>query len=453
MRVPRAIKGIIPVLITFFTFFCAGIACAGIPTQVTVSKSVLVNLKNPAERVSIANPAIADLILITPTQLQLNGLAIGSTSLIVWEKGSKNPNFFDINVIGDLSQLEPQIKDLAPKDNISVEYAKDTIILSGTATNDQTVAKVVMVSKAYAPNVLNHIRIDNPHQVVLQVKVAQVDKTALKKLGISVFQKGKTAEGFYNGITAPTGGAITSTSTTTSTGSSTNVGSGTGISGNIPGLGSFTPLDAFTAGVSYFPAGVGAVIQALTTKNLAKILAEPNLLVKSGQKGEFLAGSKIPYNVLISTGGAATSSIVFETVGIKLNFAPVVLENGNIALNIDPAEVSSISGTLQVNGYPVIDTRTIKTFAELKDGESLVLAGLLDEEHIKTMSKVPLLGDIPILGALFRSTQDDLKEKELVFFITPKIVKAMAPDTKYELPTDKSTKELEKELKWMPLGN
>ncbi len=195
------------------------------------------------------------------------------------------------------------------------------------------------------------------------------------------------------------------------------------------------------------------MIQALTTKNLAKILAEPNLLVKSGQKGEFLAGSKIPYNVLISTGGAATSSIVFETVGIKLNFAPIVLENGNIALNIDPAEVSSISGTLQVNGYPVIDTRTIKTFAELKDGESLVLAGLLDEEHIKTMSKVPLLGDIPILGALFRSTQDDLKEKELVFFITPKIVKAMTPDTKFELPTDKSTKDLEKELKWMPLGN
>src|SRR6266487_2123684 len=293
MRVPRAIKGIIPVLIMFLTFFCAGIASAGIPTQVTLSKSVLVNLKNPAERVSVANPAIADLILITPTQLQINGLAIGSTSLIVWEKGNKNPNFFDINVIGDLSQLEPQIKDLAPKDNISVEYAKDTIILSGTAANDQTVAKVVQVSKAYAPNVLNHIRVDNPQQVVLQVKVAQVDKTALKKLGISVFQKGKSAEGFYNGIVAPTGSATGSSTIVGPTGTTTSStsGSGTGISGNIPGLGSFNPLDAFTAGVSYFPAGVGAVIQALTTKNLAKILAEPNLLVKSGQKGEFLAGS------------------------------------------------------------------------------------------------------------------------------------------------------------------
>ena len=449
MRLPRAQKGFLPVLILILSLVCACGAWAGVPTQVVVNKSILVNLKKPAERVAIANPAIADLILISPTQLQLNGLATGSTSMIVWEKGSSSPAFFDINVIGDISQLDPLIKDLAPKDSINVEYARDTVILSGRAANQETVNKIVQVASAYAPKVLNQIRIDEPQQVVLQVKVAQVDKTALKKLGVSVFQKGRSAEGFYNGIAPPTGGSTTTFTSLTET----QQGSGTGISGNVAGLGSFNPLDPFTAGVSYFPAGVGAVIQALTTKNLAKVLAEPNLLVKSGQKGEFLAGSKIPYNVLVSTGGTATTSIVFETVGVKLNFTPVVLENGNIALNIDPAEVSSISGTLQVNGYPIIDTRTIRTFAELKDGESLVLAGLLDEEHIKTMSKVPLLGDIPILGALFRSTQDDLKEKELVFFITPKIVKPMAPDTKFELPTDKPTKELEKELEWIPMGS
>jgi pilus assembly protein CpaC len=450
MRLPRALKGFLPALTLFLA--CAGAAWAGIPTQVVVNKSILVNLKKPADRVAIANPAIADLILISPTQLQLNGLATGSTSLIVWEKGS-SPAFFDVNVVGDISQLDPLIKDLAPKDSISVEYAKDTVILSGRATNQQTVDKVVEVAKAYAPKVVNQIRIDEPQQVVLQVKVAQVDKTALEKLGISGFQKGKTAEGFYNIIGAPNGGATTSTLSTGLGGTSSQVGSGTGISGNVPGLGSFNPLDAYTMGVSYFPAGVGAVLQALTTKNLAKILAEPNLLVKSGQKGEFLAGSKIPYSVVLSTGGTATTSIVFEQVGVKLNFAPVVLENGNIALTIDPAEVSSIQGTLAVNGYPIIDTRTIKTFAELKDGESLVLGGLLSENTIKTMSKIPLLGDIPILGALFRSTQDDLEKKELVFFITPRIVKPMAPGTKYELPTDKPTTDLEKQLKWIPMGS
>ncbi len=130
------------------------------------------------------------------------------------------------------------------------------------------------------------------------------------------------------------------------------------------------------------------------------------------------------------------------------------MENGLISLKIDPAEVSSISGTLAVNGYPIIDTREIRTDVQLKDGESLVLAGLLQEETIKTMSKIPLLGDIPILGALFRSTQDDLTSKELVFFITPRIVKANAPGNEPELPTDKPlTPEQEKELRWIPLGN
>ena len=418
----------------------------------TVNKSVLLNVNKPVERVSIANPAIADLILISPTQLQLNGLATGSTSLIVWERGAK-PSFFDVNVVGDLAQLDPLVRDIAPKDAINVEYAKDTVILSGKAANQQTVDKVVQTAKAYAPNVLNHIRIDEPQQVVLEVKVAQVDKSSLKKLGVNALIKGKTAEGFYNTIGAPSGGAQGSTAVSGGLGgTATQVGSGTGISGNVPGLGSYSPLDAFTAGVSYFPGGVGAVLQALATKNLAKILAEPNLLVKSGQKGEFLVGSKIPYNIVTSTGGTSTTSIYFVDVGIKLNFAPVVQENGLIALNIDPAEVSTIQGTLQVNGYPIIDTRSVKTFAELKDGESLVLGGLLTESTIKTMSKIPILGDIPILGALFRSTSDDLEQKELVFFITPKVVKPMAPARNTSSPPTNRPRTRKKTLNGSPWG-
>ncbi len=160
------------------------------------------------------------------------------------------------------------------------------------------------------------------------------------------------------------------------------------------------------------------MLKALVTKNLAKVLAEPNLLVKSGEEGKFLAGSKIPVSVLSSVGGASTPSIYWIDVGVKLNFKPEVLENGLISLKIEPAEVSSISGTLAVNGYPIIDTREVRTNVQLKDGESLVLAGLLQEETIKTMSKIPIWGISPI-RALFRSTQDDIKEKELVFFITP----------------------------------
>lgn len=273
--------------------------------------------------------------------------------------------------------------------------------------------------------------------MLLQVKVAQVDKTALKNLGVNFMVKNKNAEGFSNLLgTAPTGG----------------IGSAAG-SAVASALGNFNPLDVYTMGVTHFGSGISTVLKALVTRNLAKVLAEPNLLVKSGQRGNFLAGSKIPYSIVTSTGGTATTSIVFVDVGVRLNFAPEVMENGTIHLKIDPAEVSSIQGTLAVNGYPIIDTREVRTDVELKDGESLILAGLLQEDTIKSMSKVPLLGDIPVLGALFRTTESEIKEKELVFFITPKIVKPEAEGVKVELPTDKKlTPEQEKEMQWMPTG-
>ncbi|MDD2320223.1 MAG: pilus assembly protein N-terminal domain-containing protein [Geobacteraceae bacterium] len=464
-------KSIITAILMTFILSAAS-AFGGIPTQVAVNKSILLNLNKPAVRISVANPGIAEFLLLSPRQIQLNGIALGTTNLIVWERGEVKPIFFDIKVGGDASTISGMIREMAPNDNINVEFAHDTVILTGNATNEETIKKAVEIAAAYSPGskvtttitekegikttktdttakVINHIVIDHPNQVLLQVKVAQVDKTSLKKLGISGLIKGKTAEGFMNLVGGPNGdisGIQTGSSSLTTSGSSTTASSGD------TGLGSINPLDAFQFGVSYFPAGIGAVIQALTTKGLAKILAEPNLLVKTGERGEFRAVSKIPIQVVEYTGGGATPTIVFEEVGIKLFFNPEVLDNGMIRLRIDPAEVSSIAGTLAVNGYPIIDTRSAKTNVELKDGESLIIAGLLTDETISTMSKIPILGDIPILGALFRSTQKDIKEKELVFFITPKLMKPTEAGVKTELPTDKHpTEDEEKELRWIPI--
>ena len=468
------------------------LARAGVAADVVLNKSVLLNLQKQSERVSIASPEIAELVVISPTQLQINGKRIGSTTLIVWETGGKT-TFFDIRVQGDATLLESQIQELAPNDSIKVEFANDTIVLSGKATNQRTVAKALDLARAYAAKsegsaqsgrstdppldtslasyqavengfykekappsggddpslkVLNHIQTDDPQQVLLEVKVAQVDRTALKSLGISAFMRGASAEGFINQVGAPVGeltirnpdGSVRSQAT--------------GIAGQIPGLASITPIDSFQFGISAFKPGIGAVLRALVTKNLAKVLAEPNLLVNSGQVGKFLAGSKIPFSYVSGVGALSTTSIQFIDVGVKLNFKPEVLENGLISLKIDPAEVSSISGTITVNGYPIIDTREVRTRVQLRDGESLVLAGLLQEDTIRTMSKIPILGDIPILGALFRSTQDDIKEKELVFFITPRLAKANAPGSSIPLPTDQPlTPEQEKELQWIPLPN
>jgi pilus assembly protein CpaC len=404
---------------------------------------VLLNLKHPARYVTVADKETIEVPdPLRRNQLLINGKKIGTTNMIVWEEGVDKPTFFDISVIGDQETVENLIREASPKDQLAAHYVNDTLVLTGTVTNDIVSKKAEAIARAYAAKVLNHITVDNAQQVLLEVKVAQVDRTSLRNLGISTVVKGSTAEAFTNLVGAPANSNGTS-----------GAGKENGISGIAQALGSFSNLDSFTAGISYFPAGIGAVLQALSTKGLAKILAEPNLLVKSGQEGDFLAGSRIPYSVLVSSGGSSTTSIVFETVGVKLRFKPDVLETGSINLKIDPAEVSSIAGTLAVNGYPIIDTRDVRTAVELKNGESLVLAGLLQEEQIKSMSKIPLLGDLPILGALFRSTHDEIREKELVFFITPKLVQPTPPGVETLLPTDRSTSEEEKELKWMPLGD
>ncbi|QWV99705.1 BON domain-containing protein [Geomonas nitrogeniifigens] len=465
------------------TCACVTAANAGVPLEVGLYKSILVDFKSQnkkivlvtlantkkeakekdvEETVAMARPGTADASNVVPASavrkrtsetdtgntnkfvvpevlseyvLKLDGISIGSTSMIIWTRGEGDerpvPTFFDLRVVGDRETIQSQLKDMAPHDTIEVQYANDTVVLSGNVANDQTRSKAQDLAKAFSAKVINNITVNEPQQVLLQVKVAQVDKTSLKKLGISFLVKGNTAEGFSNLIAGPDGKAV-----------------GTGS-----GIGSFTSLDTFQAGISYFPAGISSVLQALSSKGLAKVLAEPNLLVKSNQEGNFLAGSKVPIAIIESTNGQATTSIKYEPIGIKLKFKPEVMENGMISLKINPAEVSSIQGFLPVNGYPIIDSRTVETSVELRDGESLILAGLLQEEEVKNMSKIPLLGDIPILGALFRSSSKDITEKELVFFITPKLVKPTLQGVKTELPTDKKlTPEQEKELSWMPLG-
>ncbi|MBJ6725731.1 type II and III secretion system protein family protein [Geomesophilobacter sediminis] len=470
-------------------------ALAGVPTEVVVHKSVLLNLQRPTERVSVAAPDIAQLVVISPTQLQVNGKKIGTTTLIVWEKGGKT-TFFDLRVKGDVMLLQDQINGvLCPNDAVTVDYANDTIVISGQVRHDYTAKKALKLAQAYAakneggggeepepekpldnsqasyqavapnteredlspklpgngkdsPMVINLIQVMDPQQVLLEVKVAQVDKSALASLGISALVKGAGGEGFIN-----LAGAAPFPN-----GSLNPLNGNQGIAGNAPGIGALNGvkdagLDAFQAGVSVFKPGIGAILKALSTKSLAKVLAEPNLLVRSGQVGKFLAGSKIPFSYVSGVGALSATSIQFIDVGVKLNFRPELLDNGLISLKIDPAEVSGISGTLAVNGYPIIDTREVRTRVQLKDGESLVLAGLLQEQQVKTMSKIPILGDIPVLGALFRSTQNDLQEKELVFFITPRLVSPSVPGTKVPLPTDRPlTPEQERELQWMPLG-
>jgi pilus assembly protein CpaC len=526
---------ILAILIILISF---SISLAAIPVEVTVGKETVLKINKPItsiKRLSLANEDIAEmkpLIATSPNEVEIiiNGKKPGVTSLIVWDTEGKT--FFDVIVLEKLDRgityedkiraLRNDIKALAPNDDIRVSLANDTILLSGEAANQETINKALQMAQTYAiasdtvtstrysagvtttettssGKVLNHIRIKEAQQVLLEVRVAQIDKTKLKDLGVSVLIKGKDAEGFTNMAGSPSGmlgdgttfsktssstrgltsgssdtsttthattfdnilGQVTSDVVTTVVGSSTSSGN---ASGNTPVAektlsSSITGFDLDTLapqiGVSHFPGGVSTILKALSNKGLAKILAEPNLIVRSGEKGNFLVGKKVPIEQVYGVGAAAMPTIIFEEVGIRINFAPEVLETGVIRLKIDPAEVSSISQYLNVGSLfaPEIATREVRTSVDLKDGESLILAGLLSEEMIKNMQKIPILGDIPILGALFRSTHEELTKTELAFFITPKLVKPIPPGIKTELPGEKRpTPQEDRELQWIPLS-
>jgi pilus assembly protein CpaC len=486
-----------------FLLLVPSFAFAGVPLEVGLYKSSLLKLNKKMVLVTLANTRKdakdkdAEIIaksdkmdvekrqdsgasntnkfvtveILSPYDLKIDGITIGSTSMIIWTKADGDekpqPTFYDVKVTGDRSAIETQIKELASGDDITVQYAHDTVILSGAVAKEQTRGKIEKIAKAFSGKIINNIEISDPKQVLLEVKVAQVDKLALRDLGLNVLVKGNSGAGF----SSSSGG----------TPGSSDSGGIIDTVRDITGLGGGLGTDGVQLGAVFYKAGIAATLQALATKGKAKMLAEPNLLIKStpikkdgsasgttvgmasgtvgwdscsAQEGYacFLAGKKYPISVLQNSNTGATTVETLD-VGVKLKFHAEVLESGLISLIIAPASVSSIVGTIAVNGYPIIDTREVTTEVELKDGESLVMAGLLQEEAIKTMSKIPLLGDIPILGALFRSTHDEMNEKELVFFITPKIVKPMAKGEKTVLPTDKKlTQEQEDELKWMPLG-
>jgi pilus assembly protein CpaC len=375
----------VPYIAVFVVLVFSTAALAAIPVEVTVGKGTIITLKKYTKRISLTDPSVADVILLSPSEMVINGKKVGTTSLITWDRAGER-TFFDLNV------RESRPGDLP--------------------------------------------------QVLLQVKVAQIDRSRLVELGLSALAKGidsGNAEGMA-GLVATPGGTLG--------GDSAGVDVTPGIEGYD--LDNLVPQ----IGVTHFPSGVSAFIKALAENGLSTILAEPNLVVKSGETGEFLAGSRIPVQQVTGTGADLTVSIVYEEVGVKLNFAPLVQENGTISLMIDPAEVSSISEYVTFAGIvaPQIDTRTVKTSVDLREGESLILAGLLSEEMKKNIQKFPILGDIPILGALFRSTRDELEQTELAFFITPKLVEPLPPGEEPELPGEQSVSPEEKrKFNWIPI--
>lgn len=380
--------------------------------SVTVGKSTLLKLPAPAARISVGNPAVADVILLNEKEIYLLGKTIGSTNVILWSKTGQS-TVVDVTVGMDTAALQGKLQQLLPGEkNIKVASAADSLVLTGTVTDAVKVDKAVALAEAYSgKKVVNFLQAGAPQQVMLEVKVAEVSKNLLDKLGVQI----KTGHVTGNGWTY----SLLSNFLFGSAATFPNVGAGIQYTKE--------PNNAFR-------------LEAQKKDGLVKILAEPTIMAMSGQEGAFLAGGKIFIPVPQASVGGTVFTLEEKEFGVGLKFTPFVLEGGRINLKVTP-EVSELSSTgteVAIGGtkniLPSITTRRASTTVQLHDGQSFAIGGLIKNNITESMAAFPILGEIPILGALFRSSEFQNEKTELLFVVTPRLVKPLPPD--YALPTD-----------------
>ena len=385
-----------------------------IAVNVLVGQSRVINFDRPVGRFSVSNPEIAEAVLVTPDQVIVNGKAFGQVNFIAWEQGSGQYLVFDVYVRTNLSLIDSQIRALFPKDDIRLSQANGSVVLSGNVSDVKTAAQVQSVVEAAGFKVVNMLAspVKNAMQVQLQVRVAEVSKNKLRDLGTSYAYQGSPSSGAY----LNTGQGPSSLSTPQVS----------PLSGVLSGALSSSALNLLVLGGNSL-----GMIRAMQTEGAVRELAEPNIIAMDGQTASFLAGGEFHVPVVQSDGSRTSVTIVFKEYGVRLNFKPTIIDEDHIRLELEP-EVSTIdfANGVKFDGFliPGLKTRRAKTGIELRDGQSFALAGLLDNSETKSLSKVPLLADIPVLGALFKSKSFQKNETELMFIVTANLVKPVNRD-------------------------
>ncbi|HEX8352739.1 MAG TPA: type II and III secretion system protein family protein [Pyrinomonadaceae bacterium] len=381
--------------------------------NVLVGQSRVINFDRPIGRFSVSNPEVAEAVLVAPDQVLVNGKAFGQVNFIAWEQKGGAFIVFDVFVRSNLSLIDSQIKALFPADDVRLSQANGSVVISGSVKQAATVAQVEAVVKAAGFNTVNMLQspVTNKAQVQLQVRVAEVSRSRMKELGATFAYESSPGVG---GVVGAGGGPWTM---------------GKVDGGNIFGTTVGSALNLFVMGGNTFN-----FLRALKTQGALRSLAEPNLIAMDGQQASFLAGGEYPVPVVQNTGDRAMVTIMFKEYGIRLNFKPTIIDEDHIRLELEP-EVSTIdfANGVKFDGFvvPALRTRRAKTGVELRDGQSFALAGLLDNNEQRSISKIPVLGDIPILGTLFNSKSFQKQETELMFIVTANLVKPVNRD---ELP-------------------
>ena len=385
--------------------------------RLSIGKSQIIYSQQALDQVVIGNPDIADIKLLSSRQVLILGNKPGHTNLVFRDKNRSNIALMDVVVGYDLEGIKRKLYDVMPHEEmIQVRGANDSVMLSGEVSNALAVDTAVSIAASYVPKskVINLMQVGGGQQVMVEVKIAEVSRNSTKELGIGIEAsdtKGVNTFELSNGVAA-NGAALNSVGSVFPDGTST--------------FGSFAITD-LTGNIA---TSLTMRLRILEGRGLAKTLAEPNLVAMSGQEASFLAGGEFPYTAT----GVGTAQTIFKEFGVGLKFTPTVLHSEKINLKLT-AEVSSLGSPVSVGGDIPINTRRAATTIEMADGQSFAIAGLLQSDIQNSLNQVPGLGDIPILGALFRSSAFQRQETELVMIVTPRLVKPVAAGT-LSAPTD-----------------
>jgi pilus assembly protein CpaC len=378
-----------------------------------VGRSLVISSPSKIKRVSLADPTIAEAIVVSPFQVLLNGKAPGGVSLLLWDEADQS-QAFEVSVDIDILGLSQKIHEVFPTEPVQVETSRDIVILSGKVSSAAVADKILEVVKSAAPKVtsLMEVPATPTGEILLEVKFADVNRTLETQLGINIL----SLPGAKNIGTISTQQFSPPQLVSPST--------GTGSSGatSAIGLSNLLNLFIFRPDIDF-----AATIQALEQNNVLQILAEPNLMTESGKEASFLAGGEFPFPILQGTTGSGFAGITiqFKEFGVRLNFTPTLTPDGMIHLKVKP-EVSSLDFTnaLTIQGFliPALTTNRAESEVQLRDGQSFAIAGLLDNRVTDQFDKIPWIGDVPILGKLFQSRSLTKSKNELLIVVTPRIV-------------------------------
>lgn len=449
--------------------------------NVPLYKSRLISLTAPATRVSVGNPDVADILILRATQLYVLGKDLGTTNVLLWDRSDRLVDAIEVEVTHDLQSLKKKLHDLLPGEEIEVYSAQRNIILAGNVSNVSSMEAALKIARGYFASfsavkttefsqggdssvdgeIINLMSVGGVQQVMLEVKVAEIARTELRRLDVrfNTFLQ-NSSRWNWGGVN---GGATFPDATFGDGGDSGRIPLFENSAPYGPAVDEFAPSalgirdKGFFASLLTDNALFNIAFDAAKEKGLAKILAEPNLTTQTGQVAEFLSGGEFP--IPVPQGGSGNGvTIQFKEFGVGVKFLPVVLDSGriNLQLNISVSELiagSTVSisqeGVSSSFVIPALSKRSAISTVELADGQTIGIAGLINENLREVVTKFPGLGSLPGIGALFRSQEFVKGETELLILVTPHLTKPVAPED-IRLPTEGFAEP--GDLEWFLLG-